>query len=445
MAFLSGAAGEPSNSKLRVATQSTQGVPPAEAGYVDFRVDNNPFSVTPNRVPRAAIQSGGVRAKPLIGKLPLGGEAIDYGDFDPANRGQLRMLANVFRKYTLTDNTTWYRYQFSRNASTAAAEFLAYLSDNDVNPRMRAFDVKHGGFSLSGSPNGNLRLTSPWAGVYFDHFGAPTQTAGTGSTVPKIRGFWEHNYTADATDKDIHVRFDTDASPYTISVKVGSAAVYSNTQTLTEGTWLDLEDESGTILGVPGERVQLYIESGATITALDEFEFEKNRDSWSQSLTAAHPLAVVQGVAQIDDVDVTIEGSFDLTAAYETFELRPDIFRRQGGRVRRTGDLMVTLNLSRDLVDLALQKPLVVGSTIKMALDFQTSETITTGQRYRLIALMPELTVEGTTYAVSQGGTNIEEQYVLSASSDTGTTMTYDGITCTSHLGLYVDTNQSAL
>src|SRR5688572_11621996 len=112
--FLNTATGEPSNSKLKVAVQSTQGVPPLEADYVDFRVDNNPFSVNPTRVPRAAIQAGGVRAKPLIGKLPLAGEPIDYGDFDPQNKGQLRMLANVFRAYTITDNTTWYRHKYSR-------------------------------------------------------------------------------------------------------------------------------------------------------------------------------------------------------------------------------------------------------------------------------------------------------------------------------------------
>src|SRR5690606_5531154 len=102
-----------------------------------------------------------------------------------------------------------------------------------------------------------------------------------------------------------------------------------------------------------------------------------------------------------------------------------------GGRVRRSGDLMVSLAITRDVVDLALQKPLMTGDTVSVALDFKTSETITTNKHYRALFLMPELTVTGTTLTVPQGGADFEESYTLMASSDTGTTMTYDGITAT--------------
>src|SRR5690606_17348689 len=149
------------------------------------------------------------------------------------------------------------------------------------------------------------------------------------STTPFIRGFWDQNYADDATDKDIYVEFQTDlgGGQWTVRTKVSAAASFSSSQTLTEGKWLRLVDQTGAVIGIPGEQAELYLSDTNTVAAGDIFKFAKNRDAWAQSLSAAHPIAVVQGLAQINGVDVPIEGGLTLTAAYETFETRPDIFR----------------------------------------------------------------------------------------------------------------------
>lgn len=440
--FLTGYTGDPINFKRRLAPQPTRGLP-AVTGFRDGRGYGGPVLISPQTVERQAINTGGAPLQPLPGKAQLGGGPFSLGDVDPANYHLLLMLANAFGKYSVTEvETGRYRWRFSLAEATVADPFLTLLDFNDVTPQAKFFDLALGGFSMSAEPNGNFAMELPFAVGGYVRAGDPVQETGTGSTAPVIRKTWPGNWATD-DDQDIWVKFLTDNGDGTWEVQagLGSSTVeptFSDTRTLTEGQWFRLFDTDGSRIGVKAEQPEIFVAEGATLTALDVFRFPKQMTVFSPSLGTARAIASVSTSFLLDGEEIRVEGGWNIEAAWDTLEGRPDTGGRQSATVRRAGQLRATVTPTRDLVDLTLQHALDQQSTLPVVIDAETDVQIgATGSPYRVLVVLPACRPQGDLFSVESGADNREESFELVAGVPDAA-LSYDGLSFGSHLEVVV-------
>lgn len=416
-----------------------------DGDWVDFRSNGGPIIIEPNEIERLIIATGGAPAASLPGKVEIGGGPIEIGDVDPSNRGMIRCLANVFGKYALTDNTTWYKWEFALNASTTPSSFLGILNDNDINPRTRFNDILLGGFNISAAPNENLAISFPFAVGEYDLHGIPVQTFGTGGPLPKFKRTWSGNWD-DTNDKDLYVRFDTDnGSTWVVSVKVGSAASYSGTTTITEGKWSRLNDENSDRIGSLREQVMIYIPSGWGGSANDVYKVPQNRAAWTQSLNTERPISSVNTIFVLDGDEVRVEGGWDVEGRWEELNTFQDTAGRQGATTERSGEFNVTITPTRRIVDLTLQKAIHEASSVAVYIDCISDVKIgSTGKYFRFLMAAPSAKVYGPLFGTQAGGRNREEspRIVCNVPASAGT---YDSMNFGSHFHIVLQNDVSSL
>ncbi len=441
--FLSGATGDPINSKRRVAPQAARGIP-ATTGFRDFRSYLGPIRINSQEIERQAVIPGGAPSANLTGKMAIEGGPLSIGDLDPANPGLVNMLANVFGRYLLTDQTTYQEWIFALDQATAADPFLTLLEDNDVLPRFRVTDLLLGGFDLQAQPGSNLAITFPFAASEFDLHGEPAQTAGSGSTLPILKRTWAGNWAE--VDQDLYIRVDADnGSDADISVKVGAASAYSNQQNVIYGQWNRLQDESGARVGKIAEQVMLYWPASPTLVALDEFQVPQNRASWAQTLGVERPISSVNTTFVLDGVEIRVEGGWTVSAAWQNLNRVDDVAGRQGAFVERTGQLAVTVTPTRRLTDLTLQAAIANAQTVSIVIEAETDVEIgASGRPYRQLLICPRLTASGATYGAEAGGQNRDESLTLTAAVPEST-FAYGGFNVDSHCAVILENDVAAL
>lgn len=452
--FLSGAAGDPINLKRRVALQSTLGIP-ALTNFVDTRTNGGPFTINKAIVDRLAIIAGGAPPVPLPGKALMQGGPFDMGDFDPADPGLLAMFANVFKRYDVTDNTTWHRWKYALDGTNQPdASYLTWLNDNDVLPRTRINDVLLGGFTLNAEPGGNFQIEFPFVAGAYDFWGDVVEEAATGTPVaPIILRTSPENWELDAFDGDLFLRVESIASDViTLKAKIGSASTYGSFDfTYTTGNNPGAIIDSNTGLEYSGrcrESPLVYWNAGdeAGLTALDEWSVPKRRDAWTPSLATDHAVPAVNTRLYLNDEFIRAEGGYTLTAEWGTLEALQDVSFEQGATVRRKGRLNVTLELTRELADLALQKVLherdEAAIVIEVCSDDVIDATPDPDQRFRALFVLPAASISGDMYGVESGGENTEETVTLTAGVP-DSTYTFAGVGFDSHLNVLIDTDVS--
>lgn len=450
--FLQSATGDPVLTKRRSARQSARMVPPGESAFKDFRNNGGPIAITSAEIVRQNISAGGAPQPKLTGKRGGNTGSMAFGDLDPVNLGQLHMFANVMKKYAYTDNTTWQKWQFDLSQATSADAYVALLNDNDVTPRMRFRDVLYGGFQLGAQPNGNLSLTAPFVYGELDLHGASTQTAGTSSDTYHLRGTWDQQWAADATDKDLYIkRISKSGSVWSMKAKIGSGSAYSSGFSVTEGLdsagnpiYTNVLDETGALIGTWAEPVKIHIPASAVGTDNDIWKFPKRRASWSQSLDAERAISSVESIFFIDGEEVRIDGGFAYNFAWARNEALPQVSGRQGATVDRGGDLMVTLTPTRRITDLRLQKAIFLGSTVSAVLDSRTSSNISGASRpYRGVLMLPAVKLFAEMFDTAVGGQNKDEAPVgqagLPTSTFTYTDSVLGSLTTDSHASLVLE------
>lgn len=450
--FLNGATGDPSLVKYRVAPQASRGIPADEADYVDFYGYGGSLAIEAATIARQALPGSSISPLlPLIGKLALPDASIRIGDADPVNHMLLVALANLFRKYTVTDNTTWQQWIFSPGAATAAAQWFSLLEDTDVLPRTRFIDCVVRSLTATAAPGENFSVLMSMVRGMFDLHGAVTQTVGTGSTLPKFRRFWKEQFTADATDKDLYLKIQSTSSA-TYRGKVTSAASFGSTDdTYVLGEWMrffnELADRVDRRVGGIEEQVEWYLPSGATITNSDVFKVEKLRDAWSPSYPTPRPISSVQTqfIVRKDGIDRTIrvEGGWNVAIEAPGVTRRENTGGRQSATTRRAGVLNVVLTPTRELADLDFQRVLIAAENIGVVIDSEIPvEISTSGRPYRLLQMYPNLRGEGSGFGVNEGATNRDEPMRFVAGKP-DSSFTYDGVS-TSEVAAWVIENDIA-
>src|SRR4026208_2540643 len=139
--FLSSSTGDPINTRRFCAIQTTQGVPPAEADYVEFLSNAGAFGIAAQSVTPHLLSTSAEQLPDLVGKITIDPTTLALGDADPENKVLMRSASNLFRFYTQTAiGGSRERWEYFLAGVTAGAPFLAFLNDNDVLPRQRFID-----------------------------------------------------------------------------------------------------------------------------------------------------------------------------------------------------------------------------------------------------------------------------------------------------------------
>jgi hypothetical protein len=457
MSFLSGATGDPINTKNRIAEQPVNGVPlNMSAAKSDFRIWGSPIVMSLSEIERLALSGTGEPLGILPGKLNLPTLDLDFGDVDLTDRGQMHMWANLFRAYDHDDVTTYQRWWFYRGAQLASGGAAYNRStlwhDNDVLPRMRLHDLIVGGITLTASPDSNLQMVCNVAGAEMDFNGAVAQTVGSGSTLPVFRRNWgaddeTGNWAADATDQDVYVRKNSHSSNnIVVSVKVGAGSAYSATQTVVAGEWTRLYDESGAKIGKRREQLMIYWPVGFTLTDTDEFTVSKRTAAWTPSLPTTRPAASVNSLMFYNGSEMRIEGNWEISSAWDNINPRPDIHGAQGATVYTTGALRTRVSIAKDVIDLKIQRRLLSGeATVSLVMDVETDVEIAGASRpYRMLRVMPQCRHSGPTFGTEAGGTNREESFTLVAEVPDAS-FEYDSLTFTAHDTTVIENDATAL
>lgn len=452
LGFLASATGDPSLVKYRVAPQANEGVPASEADFTDFYGYGGSLALESATIERQALPGASISPLlPLIGKLNLPDASFRIGDADPVNKMLMVALANLFRKYTNTDNATWRRWLFSPGAATAASTWFTLLEDNDVLPRTRFVDCIVKSLVASAAPGENFSVLTSFVRGMFDFHGAVTQTAGTGSTLPVFRKFWEGQLTADATDKDLYLKI-LDASAKTYLGKVAAASAYSaDDDVYVLGEWMrfynELADRIDRRVGSIEEQIEFYEPVGATLVTGDIFKVAKLRAAWSPSYPTPRPISSVQTqfVIRKDGTDRTIrvEGGWNISHEAPGVVRREDTGGRQSARTRRAGVLKIVLTPTRELGDLDFQRLLLTAEKIAIVIDSEIPvEISTSGRPYRILQMYPSVRGEGPGFGVAEGAANRDEP-VRFVAGIPESEFTYDGI-ATSEAACWVLENDIA-
>lgn len=382
--------------------------------YVDFRAFGGPFDIEPTEIERMALGGSGIPLKSLPGKTNTGGGPLVIGDADPANKGLLRGLANVFGKYTTASagGATYYTHSFNLGGATSADSFLAIINDNNVGPRMRGLEFMFGGVDISASPGSNLEVSFPFQFGEYDFHGVPYQTVGTGTTPPMFKRTWSGNWSPD--DKAIWCKAKTDnGATWVFQFKIGTAAAYSAETTVYEGKWSRIKDESGNLIGAGvGDCVLMYVPTSWGGAANDEFVVPQNRIGWTESLNTERPISSVDTIWVLDGTEIRVEGGWNISFSWDGFNSTPDTAGRQGSTIDRDGELNCIITPTRRIINLDLQKAIEQASTVSCYIDAYTRSTIsgTSPLRpYRMLVAVPEANVYGKLYDPDAGARNRDE------------------------------------
>lgn len=424
--YLTDAQGNPKNLRRIIAPQATLGIPTvATASLIEMRTNGGKIAPVRASIPRAVVSRS--RQRPLKGKMTLTNGPIAGGDADPANRGMLRLLANHFGNYTVetvnevrVGGGSFKRWTFSVSASTAADAYLSLIEDNDVIPRFLAYDLAVNQIEGAATAGENYKVNFGVVGGSHTFYSLGEQSSGTGSEVPVLIGTYSGNWALDSVDNDIYLKVSAqDSTTVTFLAKVSAAASYGAiTFVVTRGEYAKIVDSnSGEFLAGEGsytETPAVYASVGGTYATNDEFTFLNRIESFATSLGIERPISSVNTEFYVDGERFRSEGGWTYTSAWERGEGQQDVSFEQGNKPVRSGQILTSLNPTRELADLALQKIIHQGSVVSAYIDSATDVYIaSTIRRYRWLAIFPSLQASGEMYGPDEGATNTQEAVTL--------------------------------
>lgn len=313
--------------------------------------------------------------------------------------------------------------------------------------------------------NGTFTITVTGASTFtYTVTGSPaTPATGTitysrlNASLPVIARTFSGNWDPDATDSDVyfHLQSYDGVDTWTVRAKVSAAETFSSTFAVKKGLdsagnpiFARVLDQDGANLGGWADQVRFHLPASGIWRPGDTFMFPKRRaDRWVQQLDPERPLSSVALAAFLaaaigeDLEEIRFEGGMTLTSAWQTSAARPDTPGRQGATTRRSGQLMTTGTLTREITDLRLQKAIHEGVKFPLIFDARADVNISTSAYpYRIAAVMPSCRVFGGMYGTAPGGQNRDEapQFEAGLPDDP---FTYDSVVCSAACTLIIDTD----
>lgn len=445
--LLESATGEPVRTAWRAAFQTARAVP-ATSGFVDFRTNGGGPAIEPTTNPREQLDTSGEDLSELDGKDNFTADALEIGNVSVTNKGLQYAIANLIGKYHVTNvgSGSYYRYLAGRDQDTAAGDYMTFLEDSNVVPRRRLRDAMVNALTVSAKPGGNLTANFSFMFGGWDLFGDGTQTAGSGSSIPAISGFYPEQMNAlDATDKELLVLIPS-VSSKTAKARLGAGSYGSITSTWAYDQYTGLVDDTGLLIGKTANQASIRFPTGATLTDADEFTFPKRRPAWTPSYAADQLIPAINAKCYINGSYTRMEGGFDMKLTRPGVQAVPDLFGSQSATVRdASGIRRGEVSIAREVLDLDLQIALINKATVSFVIDARVDAVIGSSVRqYRYLFAFPEMKLQGRWFKTDAGGQNRQEQFTLRAQKPSSS-LSYDGLTFSNGINVLWETNTSSL
>lgn len=339
-------------------------------------------------------------------------------------------------------------WRFGLSESTRAVPWLSAQWNNQVTQIANFAGLLFHGFNVTVAANQALALAMPYGIHAFSEFGDVTQTAGTGSTKPRIIGTFDDQWAESSVDAHLYVKV-TDAALKTLKAKLADATSYGGASTSTTyvlGSLIRLVRETGARIGAPHEQAMLYWPTGATLTTDDVFKILRRREPWSESLPSRSPISSVNMSFLIDGEQIAITGGANSTNGWSNVYSAIDPPGAQGAIIENSGAFESTITPTRRITEISLQKKLRTAGFVSVVLDSISSVTIgNTRRNYRVIHAYPRCKVNGSLFATDAGGANKDESPALTAKDPTTDLVYPDGyggnITFSDPCTVYVETS----
>lgn len=436
----------------RSAVQAVRGVP-ASTSFRDFESGGSPWAITTGLVDAAAFSGTGAPNPQQRGKDELSSD-ISMGSVDINNHGLLLFLANLLRAYDINNlGTGVEEWLFGFERGTDAAPFLTSLEDNDVAPRMRLVDHLITSLTLSAQAGNPFALSFGALAGYADFHGDPTQTTGTGSTLPEVLGDWGNAHSEGTPDDiDLFLTVDTDNGDGTFEIlaRVGiAAATGTTTFTVTPGIRARIFDEDGNAIG--GRQAlqpSVFFPAGATLVALDEFRIPARRAAWAQTILPEKRIGTSEAFVLIDGVESDAEGGFELSVERPDSVQNPHLSRAQGWTTKQQGPLPAVLNLTQEITGWSEQERMHLSDSqnrVPVVIDARHDALIgATVFKGKFQVVLPACQVSGQLFSPAELSTETQEAPTMTA-HDPVSPYTYDGVSYSGHIGIRVVTEIATL
>ena len=428
--FFQSATGDPVKLVRALAWQALDGVPNDDmTKFSPFKGFGGPLTPSMTYIERQLINRTAVKARKMDSKIDFTGQTFNMGDLDPANIGQLQLMLQFMQGYDVAVASGHSRYRLSQQQITDGTPWnkvMTYLNDTDKGLPARFADLRVAGFSLTLAGRQNANLTYRVRNGKVDFWGDPTVT-GTGTVKPILRHFHADNLDPDATNKDVTITIVSDtAAAVVFTVKVGAGAASAN-QTATKGVWTYLY--TGTPANVPlGPRrnqIQIYfpISADAAFVDADVWVFPKRRTAGmgfvDGDYAAAQPIAEVQARFYMGGQEIAVDNGITLTADAADVVTRYAVGSEQPVGTDRKGQQTVTVAINRRLVDMELQKQLLLRDDTSLVIECVGDSIIAGGSlvAYGATFVLPLVVPEGDAHDAAEGANNYDEQLTLSASA----------------------------
>jgi hypothetical protein len=413
------AQGNPAHLLTSVAWQDDATRPPV-SGFYDFISEGGAGAPARLFVPQLGLRGSTMGQVSLVGKTDFPTGPLGLRDADPMNLAQLMFAANAL-EYILSDepDTGHFFHRMStqvqaESGAVAVPPMLCMKRDDGKGQPIRMEHIRVRRLTIDVRSRGNARLIVEYVVGRFDFHGPVTQTVGTGATPPRIRGV---DYTAAFADDTV----DKKTKIKVISTAVGSAVIQSaqgaasydagSQQTL----YADVETKllrgaAGDLFGDHGDAVAIIASAAdiATWAADDEFEAAQRMPRWSPSYVAAYPIPETHARLWYWNGSsferLSAQGGFSVVIDWPGAVRDEDIGYAQALGTLRTGEKVVTVNLSRTFSDLTVEKQILTGSYLPLVLEL-LSNTRAAGADYLSYAwVLPYVIGENTPgYSVPQG------------------------------------------
>lgn len=230
-----------------------------------------------------------------------------------------------------------------------------------------------------------------------------TETSGlTEDQRPWLRGSPGYAAAIDtAANSRIYIRLDNNSTG-AASCKIGPGGSYDSI-TLVNGGWVTVLDGSGNVVGDPDNPVQVYINSFAAGTNLDEWSFDLvDLTHWTQSLSVLQALNEIDASLLIDGSSFRIQ-SGGLTLA-KALEADTSVGGAFGHGVRSAGLRIITGNVDVRYVDQSVANRLKERQPFALTITLSSNVNIgSSTDKYQIQFYMPRCRFNGRTARISSG------------------------------------------
>lgn len=402
----------PSNGLMRNALESTEQVP-VNTGFAYHDFVSEGLTPLSEVIEQRSITRNAQRPVSAESKIGVGGPF----EVDLNAEGHLRYLANLQRKYSVTNpDTGVYIAKLAPSATTAFAEtmMVEVWRDDDMAALYKGGRV--GSLALNLGLRQFFQATFNMVFSMADFWAYAANVAGSGDT-PYLRGLPRYDLFT-AADHDLYLKC-VEASSFTFAAKVGAASSYgSDTFTMEDvGKWYEVIDSDGAArIGTKGLKVEAMFAIFNSLADDDEWRFDGERGEWVPTYPDVLPMNEVYAEIIVDGEEfrtnaLTLNIERPVTPIYSIGGRFPKLVRERGRR-------QVGGTLNREYLDTSLVKKLLSAQSFRLEIVSETNVPIGSTAYYHGIRTVSPLCILSGPVPTIQSETQMDENLTFTCHPD---------------------------